>query len=373
MLTVSRLLLLSASLLCAAAHAAPLTLAQPFFELIERDIAQPFELTDIDVAVLTTKDQCDPKFRKKFFQMVPESNERLLQSWLCTAFQAAAADASLPLAFHPIELDAYPAEPAPMAATVAGLAARAGARRYVALVDWRISHLLTPVNCGFFCSFQMNVPMEIALYDRQTGKTVWHAHHLNQDSYSGDKYEAKSAFYSGPGRVVAALTALVAAEQTRRDALEAGVTPAAALLPGATALDPAVNLVLINNHRNGPRHEDYIYERGASFTLKRMDGKTGAKPLWFSPTYHGYVAFKLAPGQYQLWIDKEQRVIDVVTGGKPLYIAQTRSLLFNGNTVDELEAGKLLAMFNDGVNWAVPEVTPGSWQSKKRVLRWAPQ
>ena len=156
-----------------------------------------------------------------------------------------------------------------------------------------------------------------------------------------------------------------------RAAQAAGMTPVAVLLPGGTAeLDPAVDLVLINNYRTGARHADSLDDRPTTFSLKPVG--TDAKPVSFAPSYHGYFALKMAPGQYQLTIGKEERAISIAAGGKPLHIAQSRSLFLNGTNIEEPEASALLAMLGDGVNSAVPENTPGSWQSKKRVLRWVP-
>ncbi len=363
-------------LLCASAQAAPASLARPFFELIEGNIAEPVALSDIDVAVLTAKTQCTVEYKKGLFgQAVPTSSQQLLQSWICISYEAAAVDQSQQLAFHPFQIDAYPTEPASVSGAVANLAERAGTRRYVALVDWRIEDLtFSSSPCGFGCGIHLNVPMEVALYDRHSGKTVWHAHLLNQSSYSGTKYDAIEIARLGPQNVTAALTQLIIAEKSRSAAQAIGITQVAALLADTPpALDPAVNLVLINNDRRGPRHENYLYDRPASFIVKRLDDKSDAKPAYYFPTYHGFVALKLVPGEYEVSLDQVKRNITIGVDTRPLYLAQSRSLIGNSGVVDEVDATQLLAMFKDGVNWTVPEVTPGSWQSKKRVLRWTPQ
>ncbi|MES2164568.1 MAG: hypothetical protein V4476_25720 [Pseudomonadota bacterium] len=363
-------------LFCASAQAASLSLARPFFELIERNIMEPIALSDIDVAVLTTKAQCTVEYRRGLFgKPVSSSNQQLLQSWVCISFEAAAADPSQQLAFHPIQIDAYPTEAVSVSATVADLAERVGTRRYIALLDWRIDEMTTSSSpCGFGCSSHMNVPMEIALYDRQSGKTVWHALLLNQSSYSSATYDAAESASLGPSAITGALTQMIVAEKTRSEAQAIGVTQVAALLTDTPpALDPAVNLVLINNDRRGPRNENYLYDRPSIFIVKRLDDKSGAKSAYYFPSYHGFIALKLAPGEYEVSLAKVKRNITIDAGTQPLYLAQSHSLFGQSAVVDEVDATGLLAMFKDGVNWTVPEVTPGSWQSKKRVLRWMPQ
>lgn len=365
-------------LFCATAQAASLSLARPFFELVERNITEPIALSDIDVAVPTTQAQCAVEYRKGLFGK-PESssNEKLLQSWICISFEAASADPAQQLAFHPIYLDAYPAEAASVSATVAHLADRAGSRRYVALVEWRIDNMrAATAPCGFACTSHMNVPMEIALFDRQSGKTVWHALLLNQSSYSSTKYDDAEAASLGPRAITAALTQMMVAEKTRGEAQAIGATQVAALLTDTPpTLDPAVNLVLINDDRQGPRNEDYLYNRPSSFIVKRLDGQSGAKPAYYFPSYHGFIALKLAPGEYEVSLEKVKRNVTIGAGTAPLYLAQTHSLsLFgHGAVINEIDAVRLLAMFKDGVNWTVPEATEGSWQGKKRALRWTPQ
>ncbi|MYN18720.1 hypothetical protein GTP81_18380 [Rugamonas sp. FT107W] len=365
-------------LFCATAQAGSLSLDRPFFELVERNITEPIALSDIDVAVPTTQAQCAVEYRRGLFgKPVSSSNEKLLQSWLCISFEAAAADPAQQLAFHPIFLDASPAEAASVSATVAHLGDRAGTRRYVALVEWRIDNMLAATSpCGFGCSSHMNVPMEIALFDRQSGKTVWHALLLNQSRYSNTKYDEAEAASLGPGAITAALTQMMVAEKTRNEAQAIGATQVAALLTDTPAtLDPAVNLILINDDRQGPRNENYLYYRPSTFIVKRLDDQSGAKSAYYFPSYHGFVALKLAPGEYEVSLDKVKRNVTIAAGTPPLYLAQSHSLsLFtHGAVINEVNAAGLLAMFKDGVNWTVPEATEGSWQGKKRALRWMPQ
>jgi len=370
---LKRYYLLALCLLCAGAHAAPFALPQPFVELVSRDIAEPIALGDIDVAVFSTPQQCDPKLTPTFFGgQKAESNQTLLQSWICTGFAAAAADPAHALAFHNILLDQRPTESVAVAATVAEIGASAGTRRYLALVDWRMEHLIEPVNCGFLCNYRLDVPMEIALFDRRSNKTVWHALRVNQSGYYSKKYEPQEAFNISAGKVQAALTQMISMEKALHALQEAGIVPAAALLPGETpALDPAVNLILINDYRSSPRYENYIHDFPVTFTLKKA-GDSDDKKAYFFPSYHGYFALKLPAGQYTLVVDKKERLIDITDGSKPLYLAQSKALFGGGWSLDDLDAGKLLTKFTDAVNWALPENTPASWQSKKRVLRWLP-
>jgi hypothetical protein len=365
--------LLVLSVFCLSAHAAtpynPYLMKQPFFELIEREVIDPIELSDIDVAVLTPADQCDPKMKKSFFGTAPASNQQLVQSWICMSFVASAADPEQKVAIHPITIDAYPTEPSSVAATVAELAERAGTRRYVALVDWRVDGFVTPVNCGFFCTYRLDTPMEIAVFDRQSGKTVWHVRHVNQGGYSGSKYDQKEAFYAGAGNIQNALRQLVSSEKARRNLADAGITSAIALQPGALALDPATNLIFINDNRSSPRHETYVHEIPSTFTLKKQE-ESDDKAALFLPTYHGYLAFKLAPGKYTLKAGSNERLIDIRADSKPLYLGQSKNLFGSGSSIDELDAAKLLNMFGDAANWALPEATPAS-VSKNRPLRWA--
>lgn len=370
-----RLRLLALSLLCSSAHAAtpynPYLMKQPFFELIEREATDPLELGDIDVAILTTADQCDPKIKKTFFGSSAGSNQQLVQSWICTGFAASATDPEQKLAMHPITIDTYPDQPSPVPATVAELGERAGTRRYIALVDWRVSDFVTPVNCGFFCTFRLNTPMEIAVYDRQRGKTVWHARYVNQGGYSGTKYDPKEAFYAGAANIQHALNQLISSEKARRALADAGISSVPALQPGALALAPAANLIFINDSRSSPRHETYIHEIPTTFSLKKMDDSDD-KAARFMPSYHGYLAFTLPPGKYKLKVGKSERLIDVTADSKPLYLSETKDLFGGGSSTDEVAEAKLLNLFGDAANWALPEATPAA-ASKNRPLRWAPQ
>jgi hypothetical protein len=367
--------LLALSLFCASAHAAtpynPYLMKQPFLELIERQAADPIELSDIDVAILTTADQCDPQIKETFFGKEAGSNQQLVQSWICMSFVTSAADPAQKLAMHPIIIDAYPTQPSSVPAIVAELAERAGTRRYVALVDWRVEQFVTPVNCGFFCAYTMNMPMEVAVFDRQSGKTVWHARHLNQVHYSGTKYDQKEAFFAGAGKVQAAVTQLVSAEKTRRLLADAGMASTAALQPGALTPNPAANLVFINDYRSTERHDYSVQDFPTLLSLKKIDDSDD-KTAFFRPSYHAYLAFTLPPGKYKLSANKNERIVDVSTGGKPLYLSLSKNLFGGSSSVDELAEAKLLNMFDDAANWALPEPTPAS-VNKNRPLRWGVQ
>lgn len=366
--------LLALCLFYTAAHAAapynPYLMQQPFVELIARQATDAIELGDIDVVILTVTDQCDPKMKKGFFGTSPSSNQQLVQSWICMSFFSGAALPDSPLALHPRFIDARPSEPSPVPATVAELGENTGTRRYVALVDWRIDEFVTPVNCGF-CTFRLNTPMEIAVYDRQQGKTVWHARYVNQGGYSGTKYDSKEAFYAGAAKVRRALTQLVDNEKALRALADAGIAAVPARQPDMQALNPAANLIFINDNRSNARHETYVRETSTTLWLKKADDSDD-KAAVFMPSYHGYLAFNLPPGKYTVRAGKHERLIDIRADGKALYLSETRDLFGSGSSIDELEPAKLMNLFGDAANWALPEATPATL-SKQRPLRWALQ
>lgn len=363
------LLLLAGLALSAAVHAAIPTLPEPFFELIQRDLKVAAPPSDIDVAVFMTPELCVIQSKKGWFgKVIPSSNENLFRSWACRSYAQEALEASPQLRFTAI-FDTLPA--LSPAETVRGIAGQLSERRYVALVKWNLTVNSIPEAGCWTCLFRLRVPMEIVLFDRQEGKTVWHALSNRKVMYSGTKFDPKEARGLGVDLLAVELREASAIASQLAGAPWAAAVPLLAPAEGAAApgLNAQANFVLINNDTGLTRSEGY-FSSSYPHTVTMRSLQADAPAISFPLTYHNYVALQVPPGRYVLQFGEDKQEVEIAEGGKQVYMQVARQLFHRDTKIAAVSADELQRMLDDAVNFLKPEAGPGSYVKKNRPLTW---
>lgn len=361
--------ILSAIWMCAlTAHAMHPSqmLPRPLDEIIVNEMTQPILPAELEVLVLMQPEQCTPRPGDK-----APTFAALIRWTACDAFMASFKDSKAILPLHSYQLDTVPSSA--KATLEAGKQVLSG-RRYVAMIMWDAKYrgMSTP-GCDP-CSYPVHTPMEIAVMDTQTGRKIWHSHHAIRMMlmYNGRAIEARQARLLGVNNMER-LVNLVLSQRQHLALDSIGMHRTRGFLMTDETmkpppLNPDARLIMVNNDDfNGTRTTEVRF----TVMLSALPPLPQVKVLYNIPL-HGFVALNLPAGKYALQVSKETTQ-EIEIGTAPVYLSLKSPQLMDRQEVRAIGADELLDLSADMVNVMIPEMTPASWQVKKKQEFFWPQ